>query len=328
MRLAAESDIGLCVPRCEPLANDCVEGTHCLPAAGVTDADGNGQCIPDGRGELGDGCQDIAGCADGLACVPRLNGAVCETLCDDEHPCAEGAECAPLSDFPEYGTCVEVDWSCVGAVDWPAAGQATATVTVQTVDPVNASLFAAVVSVNLCAEDDPDCATPLDTQQTSALGMATFTVPVGEDGFSGYFEGTAEGRLVGLSYDSRPITEDGRTVLLGMADPDVLDTLGLRDPARGSIGAQVTDCAGSLSAGVSLAVDIADAMTLIGYSTSKTPFDQTATATSSAGRGAAALVPAGQTTLTFISETAGQLATRTVHVRADAFTTLRVEPTP
>lgn len=99
-----KASIGLCLPRCSPLADECPVGCSCLG-----DVAGEGfLCVPNasgGLGEYGVECQYANACNPGLFCadaafVPGCKGGqgCCTNFCDlgDPSVCAEtDTECVP-----------------------------------------------------------------------------------------------------------------------------------------------------------------------------------------------------------------------------------------
>jgi hypothetical protein len=89
----------LCVPLCDPLAQDCAEGFACMPVSGSF------ACQPDdqvGKGKLGDPCEYAFQCQAGFACidalsVPGCEGvACCSPFCSTNQPyCPQGMSCVP-----------------------------------------------------------------------------------------------------------------------------------------------------------------------------------------------------------------------------------------
>ncbi len=92
----------LCLPNCDPVAQDCAEGEACYPFSDVF------HCIPDASGEMGapgDPCEYINACDPGTFCaqadiVPDCMGALgcCSPFCavdDPMPPCLPGQICAP-----------------------------------------------------------------------------------------------------------------------------------------------------------------------------------------------------------------------------------------
>jgi hypothetical protein len=104
-----------CLPDCDPLAQDCGEGSACYPAEGRFD------CAPDQGGDagvLGDACEFINVCDPGLFCAPPETqpgcaGATgcCAAFCDalDADACAAipGTECIPWFDEGEGRSCTK-----------------------------------------------------------------------------------------------------------------------------------------------------------------------------------------------------------------------------
>jgi hypothetical protein len=104
----------LCVPTCDPLAPECVEGQVCAPTN-----EGAFVCIPsggknDGLGGQGDACEYANECDDGHACVPGETVPKCEAAyccapyCDlgGDYQCPPETMCVPWNDDedapPEY----------------------------------------------------------------------------------------------------------------------------------------------------------------------------------------------------------------------------------
>jgi len=107
-----ECVVGLCIPGCDPLLQDCAEGSACYPVGdGFT-------CAPDASGEAGqanDPCEFINTCEKGLVCV---DSATASAACD---PQVFGC-CQPFCALPG-GVCPNPDQACV---QWFAADQAPA----------------------------------------------------------------------------------------------------------------------------------------------------------------------------------------------------------
>ena len=98
--ISNEGVLILCLPICNPLADECGAGAGCYPVGGTF------QCAPDasgGSGQPGDECQFINACDDGNACinpsgVPDCGGGgCCSSLCllGDDSECLPGQECIP-----------------------------------------------------------------------------------------------------------------------------------------------------------------------------------------------------------------------------------------
>jgi hypothetical protein len=108
---ANEGVLILCLPVCDPVAQDCRDGLACYP---VNEDFG---CFPDAAGpdlgSAGDPCEFINACDPGLFCappesVPGCTGAAgcCAFFCDPTlaEPCpnaAEGVECVPWDAVPD-----------------------------------------------------------------------------------------------------------------------------------------------------------------------------------------------------------------------------------
>lgn len=108
----------LCVPLCDPLAQDCAEGYACLPASGSFGCQPNEQ---HGRGTLGDACEYTFQCEVGFACIDALavpgcpGVACCSPFCSTSEPiCPPGMSCVPWFEddgnddpppLPDVGIC-------------------------------------------------------------------------------------------------------------------------------------------------------------------------------------------------------------------------------
>lgn len=95
------SGMALCVPRCDPLAQDCAHANEvCYPTFG-----GDWACAPDASGDAGtwgDPCEYVNACDAGTVCIGAqalgdCTGAVgcCAALCDHTDPSSD-ATCAAL----------------------------------------------------------------------------------------------------------------------------------------------------------------------------------------------------------------------------------------
>ncbi|MCA9708051.1 MAG: ribulose phosphate epimerase [Myxococcales bacterium] len=101
--------IVLCLPLCDPLLQDCSDGSACY---GIQESF---TCVPDASGPMGlygDPCEYINACDPGLFCadatlVPNCQGSAgcCSEFCDLDDPACSGAgqECVAWSDNPQPG---------------------------------------------------------------------------------------------------------------------------------------------------------------------------------------------------------------------------------
>jgi hypothetical protein len=106
--ISNDGALALCLPVCDPLAQDCPEGEGCYP---VQD---DWRCRSDGSGEMGgygDPCETINGCDPGLICLdpsvvppgqPCEGSSGCCTEVCDLTDAAGDAQCAGA---PEGQTC-------------------------------------------------------------------------------------------------------------------------------------------------------------------------------------------------------------------------------
>ncbi len=83
---------------------------------------------PIGISKLGEACTVDANCAEQLYCQPWNDGGVCTGYCETaSSQCPETFECAPFSNYPQYGACLPEDGEikqpdlgsegCTGAAD-------------------------------------------------------------------------------------------------------------------------------------------------------------------------------------------------------------------
>lgn len=102
----------LCLPICNPIADECGEGQGCFPVGEFF------QCAPvAGGGEPGDPCEFLNACDDGSACVnptqvPGCDGnGCCSSYCDltaEDPGCLAGQECLPWYEMgQEPDACLE-----------------------------------------------------------------------------------------------------------------------------------------------------------------------------------------------------------------------------
>jgi hypothetical protein len=107
----------LCVPLCDPIAQDCAEGFACTPNSGSFACQPSGQF---GAGTLGDACEYAFQCKPGFACIdgstiPGCGAAgCCSPFCSLVNPsCPSSMVCVPWFDadnppLPELGICQSV----------------------------------------------------------------------------------------------------------------------------------------------------------------------------------------------------------------------------
>ena len=97
--ISGDATTPLCLPDCDPLAQDCQDGFGCYPA------DSAYTCAPDASGPNGGGqgaeCSFVNACAPGFACVSAAlcesAGSCCSAYCSLSAPdCPEGAPCISL----------------------------------------------------------------------------------------------------------------------------------------------------------------------------------------------------------------------------------------
>ena len=105
-----EVGFAVCMPSCDPLAQDCGDGQSCIANPGGF------SCVPAvGDLPVGYGCSTLADCAAGLSCLQEegATGFTCHQLCDTQNPeCPPGQICG---DFVNpIGTCHPHVGACAG----------------------------------------------------------------------------------------------------------------------------------------------------------------------------------------------------------------------
>ncbi|MBV1858549.1 MAG: hypothetical protein KUG77_09065 [Nannocystaceae bacterium] len=107
--IANQGVLIVCLPICNPLADECAEGQGCYPVGEVF------QCAPDAssgdQGQPGDPCEFINACDNGSGCVnptlvpcPAGSAGCCSSFCDvtgDGSECLGGQECVPWFEMGE-----------------------------------------------------------------------------------------------------------------------------------------------------------------------------------------------------------------------------------
>ncbi|MEZ4385605.1 MAG: hypothetical protein R3A79_30080 [Nannocystaceae bacterium] len=115
--IGCQECVGMCIPTCDPLVNDCPEGDVCLFYSDETF-----QCVyhaDEGPGGYLDVCEYQNACDPGLACIdaaylPGCGGAsCCAPFCDLNDPtCPDALTCYPALENPGPG--VEHVGMCLG----------------------------------------------------------------------------------------------------------------------------------------------------------------------------------------------------------------------
>jgi hypothetical protein len=327
-------NLGACVDSCEPFSDTCPAGTECkLRFNAFTDGrlwfcDGNGTTARLGA------CNNSRDCLAGDVCAVFNDSSLrCETTCDDDNLCTlPGSRCRPLDLDPTVGRCEVLDTSCVGNVVWdtPEGGVTEAVVEIQAIDFGLGSV--ADVEVVACAADDLTCANPLASGTTNAAGTLQLTVPVGSDGFFGYFLGTKTGLVDVIGYPESPVVGDGGVVQLPMNPLEALegawDPVQTFDVARGTLAVIGHLCADE-GGGFTLTTDGSDGQTVIGYETLASDGALIPGAPVAVGDLAGvANHPTGLTTVTLTMVGGAIFAQRPLLVRANTLTYTVMKPTP
>lgn len=226
---------------------------------------------------------------------------------------------------------IEPDWSCIGSVTYPTPAGATAVMTPTYKDFLTDAPLEAI-TINACAKDDIDCATPLDTQTTDAQGMASVTVPLGATGFDGFLE-LSSPELAWLAFTTKPVTSDlafesGLVKKSGLNALAALSNATL-DPERGVLVLNVEDCGKGGRSGVIFEVSTLGAGDKITYVKDGLP-NKNAVETDGGGLAVVINAPIGPTTVTSKVKADGKtIATHEVFVRNDStITSIFMTPAP
>jgi hypothetical protein len=213
------------------------------------------------------------------------------------------------------------NWSCLDSpVVWPkppAVGSITFSVTFVTFTSEQPFVGE---TVKACDKLDYTCSRPIRMATSDDMGLVTLTVPAGLSGFDGYLD-VSGGKVAGTGAPAFPsiwypvpfVVADGwrgRTQLLSTDEVKFITaaTGGTPDPSRAQVAVNAVDCDFAPAAGVSFAVDLADAATVTYYLVGDVPVT-TATKTDQTGIGAflnlPTVAPAGPAVVKAISGAAG-----------------------
>lgn len=276
--------------------------------------------------------------------------AVAAAACTSKHgdaPAAVDAGDAADSVPPPQG-----DFSCVGQVTTVAPATTTAKVLMHNIDAFsNVPLHDAVVKV--CARDDVACAAPSLQTTTDENGIATMpALPLGANGFDGYFEVSVGDEPRNLNFVSPSIHRDQayRRVYWSLAAlTRIADIVGTKyDPQRGHVFVEAHDCTGYANGtfctpplddidgclrgqpgGVAFELDVQDPAIVLGYLYPPSISRDAGGTYAGIGQGGFVNVPPGPVTLTAkIAQTGQVVARQKLFVRAGAFSMVTIFPTP
>lgn len=221
-------------------------------------------------------------------------------------------------------------WDCLGAVEPPAfeAGEAQVVFTVADF-PGGGGI--ADLTLDVCAVDDVDCASPFDSGVTSADGVVDVAVPTDAPS---YFQVLGDGIAPSLFFrrgEAPP--SDPFEVEIGGLSPGTLTAFAgvvgaANDPERGHLVLTGRDCNAELAAGLQFEVDTADEVSTTAYLDGALPSTDT-TETDVSGRAGVLDVPPGPVVVrSILAETGETVATREVFVRPGHITLIGMIPTP
>jgi hypothetical protein len=293
-------------------------------------------------------CTDSKCCAEGTACGANAECKAmreCYLSCADDkcfndcvtaHPDGDKDDLA-FSGCRRNNCAVEcASWACLGGVTWPAPTVATAELTLL-LREFRTGMTVSGATVKFCKLDDAACASPTSSGTSGADGKVKLTVSTAPTGVDGYFEISSPDLVTILAYvrfmDPKQFIADAELSPI-VFSKDTFGTLAAfagitPDATRGNVGFLTLDCARSYAAGVSASLTTADASSQTLYITPDGLPSSTITQTTSAAFGAVVNVPAGMTNITGkVAATGQKIGSADVQVRAGAFTTVNLVPSP
>jgi hypothetical protein len=293
-------------------------------------------------------CTDTKCCAEGTACGANAeckamrecylgcSDSKCFNDCAAAHPDGDKDDLA-FSGCRRNNCAVEcASWSCLGSVTWPAPTVATAELTLM-LKEFRTGMTVSGATVKFCKLDDAACTSPTSSGTSGADGKVKISVSTGPTGVDGYFEISSPDLVTILAYvrfmDPKQFIADAE-LSPTVFSKDTFAALSAfaeitPDPARGHVGFLTLDCAQSYAAGVSASLTTADASSKTLYITSDGLPSSTITATTTTAFGAIVNVPPGPTNITGkVAATGQKIGSADVQVRAGAFTTVNLVPSP
>lgn len=100
--LGGDTRTGGCVPKCDPVANDCQEGTRCIVLRATAEGESATLCALPGDGAIGDACRVDGDCAEGTCQAGSAVGeSRCRAFCRGDGDCGDGMSCFPI--IPQAG---------------------------------------------------------------------------------------------------------------------------------------------------------------------------------------------------------------------------------
>jgi hypothetical protein len=257
-------------------------------------------------------------CATDADCTAR-GAAFADAVCKDEVCVAGGPD--PTE-----------PWSCLGQVEWPAAGTSPLRLEVHVID-VLTSAPPEGLAVRVCAKLDVNCDSPIAAP--ASLDASGAVVAQVSAGFDGYLELTAPTITPALFFVTQPVYAD--TVVPGVVP--VVSPAGFQSIAAalgttldltvaGHVYALASDCAQAPASGVRFDLDKKGVATTPFYMVNNAPVGS-ASATDGAGAGGYLNVPPGFVKLTgSVSATGARVGESSLVVRAGTVSYPRLIPTP
>lgn len=193
------------------------------------------------------------------------------------------------------------DWSCVGNLEPYPSPTDDEAILDRTIEGFLTGSPLPDLTVKVCERDDTTCDDAIDEQITDAEGKVILTIPLIDDGFTGYFDIHGE-NIAWLSFTSRTLTEGfrGGEGIVSTGELNALAALVSTtvDPERGHMAVTVDDCPdGGDPVGVQIEVSSADGDTTFAYFEDGLPSVE-ATETDASGIVGVINVPPGPVTVT------------------------------
>lgn len=223
-------------------------------------------------------------------------------------------------------------FACVGSVRW---GTPTATTAMHRLSLVDLQTTEGVVGahVRACAFDDRACASPYSEGDTDDDAGVALTYPLGDAGFSGYYEVSGAGLTPTLIFAVPPEWDERANPIYRVVSQSDFDLLSVvarvtRDPMKGYLAAELQGCDQHGAAGLSIGVaPMAEGATRFHFqrmlpNTAATETDITGIA------GVFNLPPREYTVTSSIAACELPIATARVFTRAGWLSSLGLQPTP
>ena len=222
--------------------------------------------------------------------------------------------------------------TCVGSVRWRTPTATTAMPRFSR-GPLRPPEGGGGAHGRACAYDDRECASPYSEGDTDDDAGVALTYPLGDAGFSGYYEVTGAGLTPTLIFAVPPEWDERANPIyrvVSQADFDLLSTVAriTRDPMKGYLAAELQGCDQHGAAGLAVGVvPVAEGATRFHFQ--RMLPNTAATETDITGIGGWFNLPPGEYTVTSsIAACELRIASAPVFTRAGWLSSLGLQPTP